>query len=185
MTGRYPATPAGLNGRRAGRRGPAAGQPDRWDSWPVWTVNDRCSSRAAAKRALPACAAVIMQRPGVRVSTVVPDTAHTSGVSGRNDTARPEDGDAVSVTGSPAVTGAPVPSGRRNVIRCDSGPVPIWKARAAPATLNRESPGWVAVIMQVPAATAVAAPVLGAPVVAGARRGSRRPCTPPGCRTGT
>ena len=160
--GQVPGHADGLHGRRAGRQARPARRRIDWEPGPVWTPNERCSSRAAAKRALPPCVAVILQRPPVRVSTVVPDTAHTSGLSERNDTARPEDAEAGSVTGSPAVTGAPVPSGRRNVIRCDSGPVPIWKARAAPATPNRESPGWVAVITQAPAPTAVAAPVLGA-----------------------
>jgi hypothetical protein len=110
VTGRYPATPTGSTAAApVGRLAPPAGPID-WEPGPVWTPNERCSSRAAAKRALPPCVAVILQRPPVRVSTVVPDTAHTSGVSERNDTARPEDAER-SVTGSPAVTGAPSPPG--------------------------------------------------------------------------
>ena len=130
--GQVPGHADGLHGRRAGRQARPAGRPDRLGSRAGLDPNERCTSRAAAKRALPPCIAVILQRPPARVSTVVPDTAHTSGVSEWNDTARPEDAEAGSVTGSPAVMGAPVPSGRRNVIPCDSGPVPIWKARAAP-----------------------------------------------------
>ena len=55
---------------------------------------------------------------------------------------------------------------------CDCCPVPIWKVRAIPAAANAESPGWVAVIVQVPALTAVAEPT----VVAGSA--VRGPATP-------
>jgi hypothetical protein len=44
--------------------------------------------------------------------------------------------------------------------------VPTWKVRAAPAAANPESPGWVAVMVQAPAPTAVAEPtVVAGPAV--------------------
>ena len=165
VTGTRTAMPTGsVAVRTAGRLLALAGPID-WTAWPAVIMNDRCSSRAAAKRALPSWAAMMAHLPGARVSTVVPDTAQASGVVERNDTSRREDADADSVTGIPAITPARVPAGRRNVIPCGVRPVPIWKVRARPATRNGGSPGWVAVIVQAPALTAVAEPVVTGPAV--------------------
>jgi hypothetical protein len=51
------------------------------------------------------------------------------------------------------------------VITCRFGPVPTWKARAVPAALKEALPAWVAVIVQAPAPTAVAQPVVVGPTV--------------------
>ncbi len=150
--------------RTAGRLLALAGEID-WTPWPAVIMNDRCSSRAAAKRALPSWAAMMAHLPGARVSTVVPDTAQASGVAERNDTVSREEADADSVTGIPAITPARVPSGRWNVITCGVRPVPIWTVRAIPAAANAESPGWVAVIVQAPALTVVTEPVVTGPAV--------------------
>src|SRR6266496_1573217 len=71
------------------------------DLWPAWTGNERATSRAAAKIALPPCEAVITHAPAVTVLTVEPDTVHTSGVSEANDTTSPGAADADKVTGTP------------------------------------------------------------------------------------
>ena len=112
VTGTRTAMPTGsVAVRTAGRLLALAGETD-WTAWPAVIMNDRCSSRAAAKRALPSWAAMMAHLPGARVSTVVPDTAQASGVAERNDTSRREDADADSVTGIPAITPARVPAGR-------------------------------------------------------------------------
>ena len=81
--------------------------------------NDRVWSGAGAYRVFPACEAVIVQVPGLAAVTTGPDTEHTPGVSERNETASPDDADADSLSGRPAVT----PAGGRNVIACErSGP---------------------------------------------------------------
>ena len=168
VTGTLTATPAGTwDAPPARRLVPPAGSID-WAPWPAMIVNERCSSGAAAKRALPSWAAVMAHLPVARVSTVVRDTVHSSGVAERNDTLSREDADADSVTGIPAITPARVPSGRWNVIICGVRPVPIRKVRAIPAAANAESPGWVAVIVQAPAPTAVAEPVVVGPADGGA-----------------
>ncbi len=165
MTGTRTARPAGIPVvPAAGRIFAPAGSID-WAPWPALIQNDRCASRAAAKRALPSWAAVMAHLPLARVSTVVPDTAQASGVVERNDTVSREDADADSVTGIPAITPARVPPGRWKVIACRVRPVPIWTVRAIPAAANEESPGWVAVIVQAPAPTAVAEPVAVGPAV--------------------
>ena len=51
---------------------------------------------------------------GLTVVTTEPDTEHTPGVSERNETGRPDDADADSLSGRPTATSA----GRRNVIAC-------------------------------------------------------------------
>jgi len=59
----------------------------------------------AVAPAVPACEAVIVHVPAAKVATAEPDTVHTGGVSELNDTGSPDDADADSVTGIPAVTG--------------------------------------------------------------------------------
>ncbi len=68
------------------------------DLRPAWTGNERATSRAAAKTALPPCEAVITHAPAATVVTVEPDTVHTSGVPEANDTASPDDAGADNVT---------------------------------------------------------------------------------------
>ncbi len=91
------------------------------------------------------------------------ETVHTAGVSDRNVTASPDDAFAVSGIRAPTC----VPGGWGKETSCCCCPVPIWKVRATPAAANAESPGWVAVIVQAPALTAVASPI----VVAGSAAG--------------
>src|SRR6266496_1231256 len=79
---------------------PTASPPGGWlkaivcDLWPAWTGNERATSRAAAKIALPPCEPVITHAPAATVVTMDPDTVHTSGVSEANDTTSPGAADA-------------------------------------------------------------------------------------------
>src|SRR5215475_9673860 len=117
---------------------------------PAWTWNERATSRAAAKSALPPWAAVIVQMPGATVTTVVPDTVHTAGVSEVNDTGSPEVADAAKVTGVPALT----PGGWVKVIVCGCFPAWISNERATGwAAAKSALPPWAAVIVQMPGAT--------------------------------
>ena len=58
-----------------------------------------------------------MQVPAAKVVTAEPDAVHTDGVSEVNDTGSPDDADADSVTGIPAVTA----DGGPKVILCAAG----------------------------------------------------------------
>jgi len=88
------------------------------DLRPAWTGNERATSRAAAKTALPPCEAVITHAPAATVVTVEPDTVHTSGVPEANDTTSPGAADADNVTSTP--TAAP-PGGAKRMT-CPFGP---------------------------------------------------------------
>src|SRR5215472_3979736 len=81
---------------------------------PAPTGNERATSGAGAKYLLPPCEAVITHVPGAAVTTVDPDTVHTSGASDVKDTGRPEVADADKVTGAPTSASG----GWANVISC-------------------------------------------------------------------
>src|SRR5215469_8684544 len=81
---------------------------------PALTGNEPATSGAAALYLLPPCEAVTTHVPGAAVTTVDPDTAHTSGVSEVNDTGSREVADAGKVTGSPTSESG----GHANLISC-------------------------------------------------------------------
>src|SRR5215472_3820949 len=92
---------------------------------PACTGNDRVTSGAGAKALLPPCEAVITHTPAAAVTTVVPDTVHTRGVSEPNDTGSPELADADKVTGAPTFA----VGGRAKVIVCAASPACTGKNR--------------------------------------------------------
>ena len=155
-----------------------------------FTWNDRVTSRAGAKPALPPWEAVIVQVPGATVVTVAPDTVHTAGVLEVNDTGSPEVADAATVPGVPTLAAG----GWLKVIVCTADPALTWNDRVrSRAGAKPALPPWEAVIVQVPGATVVTvapdtvhtAGVLevndtGSPEVADAAKVTGTPTTEPG-----
>jgi hypothetical protein len=68
-----------------------------WDPCP--TVKDCWTPGAGMYTGSPACEATIVHVPRPTMVTVEPDTVHAVGVGEVNDTASPEDADAVTLNG--------------------------------------------------------------------------------------
>ena len=103
---------------------------------------------------LPPWVAVMEQVPGVRVVTVAPETLQTAGVPDEKDTGRPEDADAVRVTGTPTGLAA----GGVKVMVCACCPARIRNdCVTSGAAAYTVSPPWRAVMVQVPAARVMTA----------------------------
>src|SRR5689334_19986534 len=98
----------------------------------------------------PGWEAVMVQVPVWLAVTVVPETVHTSGVSDRNDTVSSEDAVAVRVTGLSIVALA---GGVKLIVCGIFWTAKDWVTDAAGTYLP--SPGWEAVMVQVPAWLAV------------------------------
>src|SRR5690348_5104001 len=120
------------------------------------TLNERCTSVAAAQVSLPFWAAVMVQVPAALVVAVEPSTVHTSVVLEVNVTGSSEGVARGSCSGTCVPTGLSV--GRVKVIVCGffSRQVTVNGCLTGVAAAQILSPSWVAVMMQVPAVTVVA-----------------------------
>jgi hypothetical protein len=117
----------------------------------VWepgaTVKERETGAAAAKLALPAWLAAIVQVPAPASVSAVPLTVHTLNVVDANDTGRPDDAVA---TNAPAATPKVWLAGCAKVMVCVAGEtLNVFDTFAAAAYVA--SPAWLATTVQLPA----------------------------------